>query len=71
MHVASSVRILFLRISPLAGFLLDKFLLQEIFWGIVTPPPVISNGPSLNRLFLSPKGQFSPTGQSLSHLSTI
>ena len=26
-------------------FLSEKFSLQEFFWGIVTPPPVISNGP--------------------------
>ena len=32
-------------------FFLDKFHLQEFsfFSGIVTPPPVISNGPSLNK----------------------
>ena len=45
MHVAFSARIFFY-VSPLAGFFLDKFPLQEFFWGIVTSPPDVSNGPS-------------------------
>ena len=48
MLVASSERIFFY-VSPFAGFFFsDKFLLQEFRWEIVTPPPVISNGPSLS-----------------------
>ena len=51
---ASSERIFFFYLSPLAGFsFLDKFLLQDFFLGgegegIFTPPPVISNSPSLS-----------------------
>ena len=54
---ASSERIFFFYLSPLAGFsFLDKFLLQDFFFGggggegegIFTPPPVISNSPSLS-----------------------
>ena len=40
----------FFYVSPLAGFFLDKFPLQEFFLEIVTPPPVISNGPSLTAI---------------------
>ena len=51
MHVASSAITFFLRITAHWIFFLDKFPLQEFFCGgggIVTPPPVISNGPSLS-----------------------
>ena len=48
MLVASSERIFFLLITVCRIFILDKFLLQECFWEIVTPLPVISNGPSLS-----------------------
>ena len=44
MLVASSARIFFY-VSPFAGFFLDKFLLQEFFWEIVTPLSVISKAP--------------------------
>ena len=46
MNVASSARIFF-DVSPLAGIFFRQVSFAEIFWGIVTPPPVISNGPSL------------------------
>ena len=46
MHVASSARIFF-SYHRSQDFFLDQFPLQEFFWGIVTPPPVISDGPSL------------------------
>ena len=46
MHVASSERIFFTYHRSQELFF-DKFPLQEFTLGIVTPPPVISNGPSL------------------------
>ena len=51
MHVASSARIFFTYNGQQDFVFLDKFPLQEFsfFLGIVTPPPVISNGPSLNK----------------------
>ena len=39
--------LLFLGITTCRSFFKDKFPLQEFFWGIVTPPPVFSNGPAL------------------------
>ena len=48
MLVAYSEIIFVFYLSPFAGFFLGKFLLQELFWEIVSPPPVISNGPSLS-----------------------
>ena len=47
MHVASSERIFFFTYHRWQELFLDKFPLQEFFLGIVTLPPVISNGPSL------------------------
>ena len=51
MHVAPSARIFFSYNRSQDFVFLDKFHLQEFsfFSGIVTPPPVISNGPSLNK----------------------
>ena len=51
MHVASSARIFFSYNRSQDFVFLDKFPLQEFsfFLGIITPPPVISNGPSLNK----------------------
>ena len=56
MHVAFSARTFFFTYNRSQDFFLDKFSLQDFFFcffwggeGIVTPPPVISNGPSLNK----------------------
>ena len=48
MLVAFSERIFFSLITVCRIFILDKFLLQDFFWEIVTPLLVISNGPSLS-----------------------
>ena len=54
MLVASSERIFFFYVSPFTGLFLDKFSLQDFFFGegdgggIVTSLPVVSNGPSLS-----------------------
>ena len=37
----------FFHVSPLTGSFIDQFPSQEFFLGIVTPPPVISDGLSL------------------------
>ena len=59
----------FFYLSPFAGFFLDKFLLQEFFWEIVTPPPVISNGPSLSTHKISFSWSFSSQNLKLSIVS--
>ena len=49
MHVTSVARIFFLSITACRNLFLDKFPLQEYFFGKShpPPPPAISNGPSL------------------------